>query len=91
MYDVRFSQNFVCGSEMWSVVLVSEMTFCFRKCRFRLRNLRFGCGRAFGFGNLQFHFRNAVKLWSFAIWFHKMLFLSRKVVSVSESGLYFEI
>jgi len=31
------------------------------------------------------------KLWNFAIWFHKMSFLSQKAVSISESGLYFEI
>ena len=69
----------------------SRMPFCFRKCSFRLRNLRFGCERPFGFGNLQFYFRNVVKLWNFATWFHKMSSLSQKVFSISESGLHFEI
>jgi len=43
------------------------------------------------FGNLQFHFRNVVKLWNFAIWFHKMSFLTQKAVSILENGLYVEI
>jgi len=58
------------------------MPFCFRKCRFALSNLRFGCERAFPFGNLRFHFWNAVKLRNFAIWFQKMAFLSQTAVFV---------
>ena len=74
----------------YNVVLVSEFR-CFRKRCFRLRNLHFDCGTAFSFGNLQSHFWKIVKLWIFAIWFQKMWLLSQKAVSVSESGLYFEI
>ena len=44
------------------------MLFCFRKMSFCLTNLRFGCGRASGFGDLQFRFWKAVKLWNFANW-----------------------
>ena len=66
------------------------MPLCFRKRRFYLRILHFGCATAFGFGNLQFHVLNAVKLRNYAIWFQKMSFLPQTAVSISESGLYFE-
>jgi len=62
--------------QTWNVVLVSKQCF-FRKCRFRLWNLCFGCRRASGVGKLQFHFRNAIKLW-----FHKMSFVSQKAVCI---------
>jgi len=61
----------------WNVVLVFECRFILENVVF-LRIMRFACGRAFGFGNFQFHFRNAGK------------FLFRKAVSIPESGLYFE-
>jgi len=62
----------------WNVVLISECRFVSQKCRFRLRNLRFSCGRAFGFGDLQLNFRNAVKFLNFAIWFQMCGFGLRK-------------
>jgi len=45
-----------------------RMPFCFRKSRLRLTSLRFGRGRASGFGNLVF-FRNAIKFWNCCIHF----------------------
>jgi len=68
----------------WNVILVSE-------CRFVSKNVIFVSEicvlvvEVVQFGEFK------VSLWNFAIWFYKMSFLSQKAISISESGLYFEI
>jgi len=75
----------------WNVVLVSEFRFVSENVIFVSEICVLVVEEHLVLGILQFHFRNAVKLWKFAIWFHKMSFLSQKAVSISDSGLYFEI
>jgi len=72
----------------WNVVLVSECHF-FQKCRFRLQNLHFGCGRAFSLEIYSFTFGtllNSGILRSGStkcrFWLRK-LFLSQKMVCMS--------
>jgi len=40
--------------------------------------LHFVLEKVFGYGNLQIHSWNAVKLWDFAIWFQKMSLCATK-------------
>jgi len=43
----------------------------------------------FGFGKLQLHFQNSVKLWNSEVWFQKMSFVSQKAVFIYRKWLVF--
>jgi len=72
----------------WNFVLVSECHFVPENVIFVSKICVLVVEEQSVLEILPFHFRNAAKLWYFAIWFHKM---SQTAISFSESGLCFEI
>jgi len=82
-FEMTFEVN-NCAIWTWNVILVSE-------CCFVSENVIFVSEIYILVVEVVRFEEFTVSLWNFAIWFHKMSFLSQKAISISESGLYFKI